>query len=138
MYKLLFRPLLFLLSAETAHSVTMGIFNVLVRIPLVGWLIKSSYSGSKNESINVAGLNFKNRVGLAAGFDKNAKYIDALARLGFGFIEVGTITPLPQEGNPKPRLFRLKKDKALINRMGFNNDGAKAVAERLKKKRDII
>jgi dihydroorotate dehydrogenase len=139
MYKLLFRPLLFLLPAETAHSVTMGIFNVLVRIPVVRWLIKNSYSGSKNQNINVAGLNFKNRVGLAAGFDKNAKHIDALSCLGFGFIETGTITPLPQSGNPKPRLFRLKKDKALINRMGFNNDGAKAVAERLrKKKRDII
>src|SRR5687767_9827692 len=139
MYKLLFRPLLFLLPAETAHSVTMGIFNVLVQIPGLKWLIKNSYAGSKNQNINVAGLNFKNRVGLAAGFDKNAKYIDGLACLGFGFIEIGTVTPLPQNGNPKPRLFRLKKDKALINRMGFNNDGAKAVAERLrKKKRDII
>src|SRR5215216_6789695 len=104
MYKLLFRPLLFLLPAETAHSVTMGIFNVLVQIPGAGWLIKNFYSVSKNQNINVAGLNFKNRVGLAAGFDKNAKHIDALAHLGFGFIEVGTVTPLPQKGNPTPRL----------------------------------
>lgn len=139
MYKLLFRPLLFLLPAETAHTVTMGIFNVISRIPLLNSLIESLYS-AKNSGITVSGLNLKNRVGLAAGFDKNAKYIDALGRLGFGSIETGTITPLPQPGNTKPRLFRLKKDKALINRMGFNNDGAKAVAERLrsKKRRDII
>jgi dihydroorotate dehydrogenase len=140
MYKLLFRPLLFLLPAETAHSVTMGIFNVIARTPLLGSFIEYLYSNkSKNQGINVAGLNFKNKVGLAAGFDKNAKYIDTLACLGFGFIEVGTVTPLVQRGNPMPRLFRLKKDEALINRMGFNNDGAKAVAERLRKKRrDII
>src|SRR4030095_8659802 len=113
---------------------------LFVQVPGVGWLIKNFYSTfSKNQHINIVGLNVSNRVGLAAGFDKNAKYIHALACLGFGFIEVGTVTPLPQNGNPKPRLFRLKKDKALINRMGFNNDGAKAVAERLRrKKRDII
>jgi dihydroorotate dehydrogenase len=78
-------------------------------------------------------LQFKNPIGLGAGFDKNAKYLRELETLGFGFVEVGTVTPLPQEGNSKPRLFRLPKDKALINRMGFNNDGAKAIAERLKK-----
>ena len=78
-------------------------------------------------------LEFKNPIGLGAGFDKNAKYLRELETLGFGFVEIGTVTPLPQEGNPKPRLFRLPKDKALINRMGFNNDGAKVVAERLKK-----
>jgi dihydroorotate dehydrogenase len=80
----------------------------------------------------MAGLKFKNPVGLGAGFDKNAKYLRELEALGFGFIEIGTVTPLPQAGNDKPRLFRLPKDKALINRMGFNNDGVKAVAERLK------
>ena len=139
MYKLLFRPLLFLLPAETAHSVTMGILKVLIQIPFVGWLIKNAYSSPNNQNVNVSGLKFKNKVGLAAGFDKNAKYIDALACLGFGFIEIGTVTPLQQNGNPKPRLFRLKKDKALVNRMGFNNDGAKVVAERLKKKRpDVV
>ncbi len=139
MYKLLFRPLLFLLPAEAAHAVTMGIFNVITRIPFLKLLIKNSYSGEdKNQSVNIAGLNFKNRVGLAAGFDKNGKYINALACLGFGHIEVGTVTPLSQPGNPKPRLFRLKKDEALINRMGFNNDGAKAVAGRLKKKKQNI
>ena len=141
MYKLLFRPLLFLLPAETAHSVTMGAFKVIAKLPGLGGLIKYIYStADKSPDKDIAGLHFKNRVGLAAGFDKNAKYIDALACLGFGFIEVGTITPLPQDGNPKPRLFRLKKDNALINRMGFNNDGASAVAERLRKggNRDII
>src|SRR5258706_2732867 len=139
MYKLLFRPLLFLLPAEDAHAVTMGIFNVITRIPFLKLLIKNSYSGEdKNQSVNIAGLNFKNRVGLAAGFDKNGKYINALACLGFGHIEVGTVTPLSQPGNPKPRLFRLKKDEALINRMGFNNDGAKAVAGTLKKKKQKI
>ncbi len=81
----------------------------------------------------VFGLSFKNPVGLGAGFDKNAKYLRELECLGFGFIEIGTVTPLPQDGNEKPRLFRLPKDKALINRMGFNNDGVKVIAERLKK-----
>jgi len=78
-------------------------------------------------------MKFKNPIGLGAGFDKNAAYLRELETLGFGFVEIGTVTPLPQKGNPKPRLFRLPKDKALINRMGFNNDGVKAVAERLKK-----
>ena len=139
MYKLLFRPLLFLFSAENAHSVTMGILNVSIRVPVIGGLIKYFYSGNnKSRGIEVAGLHFKNRVGLAAGFDKNAKYVDALACLGFGFVEIGTVTPLPQPGNPRPRLFRLKKDEALINRMGFNNDGAKTIAERLRSKRTGI
>ena len=84
----------------------------------------------------VLGLIFKNRVGLGAGFDKNAKYLRELETLGFGFVEIGTVTPLPQDGNPRPRLFRLPKDKALINRMGFNNDGAQKIAERLKEWRE--
>jgi len=85
------------------------------------------------------GLNFKNSVGLAAGLDKNAKAIDAFSDMGFGFVEIGTVTPKPQAGNPKPRLFRLKKDQSLINRMGFNNDGVEVVKERLKKRKsDII
>ncbi len=84
------------------------------------------------------GLRFDNPVGLAAGFDKDAKYIDELALLGFGFIEIGTVTPLPQDGNAKPRLFRLPKDRALINRMGFNNEGVRAAAERLRKRKTKI
>lgn len=87
----------------------------------------------KNLSRNFFGLTFSNPVGLAAGFDKNAQYLPELWVLGFGFVEIGTVTPLPQEGNPKPRLFRLPKDKAIINRMGFNNDGATIVAERVKR-----
>lgn len=77
------------------------------------------------------GLHFSNCVGLGAGFDKNARYLEELETLGFGFVEIGTVTPLPQEGNERPRLFRLAKDKALVNRMGFNNDGATAIAGRL-------
>ena len=86
------------------------------------------------------GLQFKNPIGLAAGFDKNAAHIDALSTLGFGFIEVGTVTPRPQKGNPKPRLFRLPADQAIINRMGFNNDGTDAMVARLKAriKNDVI
>src|SRR3982751_598534 len=87
---------------------------------------------------HILGLKFKNPIGLAAGFDKNALLIDELACLGFGFIEIGTVTPKPQPGNDKPRLFRLPKDQALINRMGFNNDGVEAVALRLKKKNSGI
>ncbi|HEY6082256.1 MAG TPA: dihydroorotate dehydrogenase (quinone), partial [Chitinophagaceae bacterium] len=87
---------------------------------------------------NVFGLDFKNPIGLAAGFDKDAKYIDELACLGFGFVEIGTVTPLPQPGNEKPRLFRLPADEALVNRMGFNNEGAAAAAERLGKRRSNI
>jgi dihydroorotate dehydrogenase len=81
---------------------------------------------------SILNLQFSNRIGLGAGFDKNAKYLRELEILGFGFVEIGTVTPLPQEGNPKPRLFRLQKDKALINRMGFNNDGVKVIAERIR------
>ena len=98
-------------------------------------MIKKKYQ-PKNIITKAFGLTFKNPVGLAAGFDKNAIYLSELETLGFGFIEIGTVTPLPQKGNDKPRLFRLPKDKALINRMGFNNDGVKIVAERLRKWND--
>jgi len=91
--------------------------------------------GSKN-SFSQFGLTFKNRIGLGAGFDKNARYLRELEALGFGSVEIGTVTPKPQAGNDKPRLFRLPKDKALINRMGFNNDGVEVIAERLKKSRN--
>ena len=91
-----------------------------------------------NSEWSIGGLQFKNPVGLGAGFDKNAKWLRELECLGFGFVEIGTVTPLPQAGNDKPRLFRLPKDKALINRMGFNNDGVKLVAERLKKWRSEV
>jgi dihydroorotate dehydrogenase len=140
MYKIL-RTFLFLLDAEKAHGVTMKMLVTLSRFRLTRYFIKKIFKHeSKKLEIKVWGLTFKNPVGLAAGFDKNAEYIDALALLGFGFIEIGTVTPKSQDGNPRPRLFRLKKDEAIINRMGFNNKGVDAIIENLKaaKTKDII
>jgi dihydroorotate dehydrogenase len=97
-----------------------------------GKLIANNFKPKGNTQYSIYNIQFSNRVGLGAGFDKNAKYLRELECLGFGFVEIGTVTPLPQKGNDKPRLFRLPKDKALINRMGFNNDGVKVVAQRLK------
>ncbi len=136
MYKL-FRPLFFQLDPESAHyTVTNGLRKTL-KIWGMKKLFKSSFSmehpGLERE---VFGLKFKNPVGLAAGFDKNAEYIEEMACLGFGFIEVGTLTPRPQPGNVAPRMFRLKNDEALINRMGFNNKGVDVAATRLKHLRD--
>lgn len=139
MYSIL-RSLLFLLPAETAHYLTLNLLKFFLKIPLMKTLVKCIFT-VKNPALKrvVFGLKFPNPVGLAAGFDKNAHYIDELACLGFGFIEIGTITPLPQDGNPLPRLFRLPKDKAIINRMGFNNAGVDAAVESLKKRKsDII
>lgn len=113
------RRVLFLLPPETAHVVALEGMRLLLRGPLAFWM-RSRVPNSPRE---VMGLTFPNPVGLAAGLDKNARYIDALGSLGFGFIEVGTVTPRPQPGNPKPRLFRLPKAQAIINRMGFNNLG---------------
>ncbi len=115
----LLRPLLFSLDPETAHEVTLKLLNV-ADISGLGKLI---YPAIKDKPLNVMGLSFKNPVGLAAGMDKNGDYITALAALGFGFVEIGTVTPRPQPGNPKPRLFRLPERQAIINRMGFNNLG---------------
>lgn len=125
------RPLLFLISPENAHQFTMKIMDALVAFPITGAIVKAMYK-TKTNPVTVAGITFPNKVGLAAGFDKNAKHTHTLAALGFGHIEVGTVTPLPQPGNDKPRLFRLPKDKALINRMGFNNQGVDVMADRLK------
>ncbi|MCB9251395.1 MAG: quinone-dependent dihydroorotate dehydrogenase [Flavobacteriales bacterium] len=135
----LIKFLLFFFSAERAHQFTMFTLKVLFKIPGGPWLIKT-LTGIKNNSapVEFAGLQFTNMVGLAAGFDKDAKYIDVLAALGFGYIEIGTLTPKPQSGNPRPRLFRLVKDEALINRMGFNNEGADAALFRLKKVKSNI
>ena len=113
------RRALFLLPAETAHEVALEGMHLFLRGPLGRWM-RSRVPDSPRE---VMGIRFPNPVGLAAGLDKNARYIDALGNLGFGFIEVGTVTPRPQPGNPAPRLFRLPKAKAIINRMGFNNLG---------------
>jgi dihydroorotate dehydrogenase len=115
----LLRPLLFALDAETAHEVTLKLLNAAY----MSGLSKLVYPSVSDKPVNVMGLTFKNPVGLAAGLDKNGDYIDALAALGFGFIEIGTVTPRPQSGNPKPRLFRLPEHQAIINRMGFNNLG---------------
>jgi dihydroorotate dehydrogenase len=134
MYKFL-RNILFLFPTEWVHYFSMNCLRILCSIDFIRKLIAKSYSPLANENLQseTCNLQFKNPVGLGAGFDKNAKYLRELEALGFGFIEIGTVTPLPQEGNEKPRLFRLPKDKALINRMGFNNDGVKVIAERLKK-----
>ena len=115
----LLRPLLFSLDPETAHEVTLKLLNT-ANATGIGRLI---YPTIQDKPVNVMGLDFKNPVGLAAGMDKNGDYIKALAALGFGFLEIGTVTPRPQPGNPKPRLFRLPEHQAIINRMGFNNLG---------------
>ena len=115
----LLRPFLFSLDPETAHEVTLKLLN-LAQTSGIGKLI---YPTIADKPVNIMGLNFKNPVGLAAGMDKNGDYISALDALGFGFLEIGTVTPRPQPGNPKPRLFRLPEHQAIINRMGFNNLG---------------
>ena len=131
MYSLL-RNLLFKMEAEQAHYFSMNLLRAACSIGPVRKIISKCFTPSRPELIrNVFGLPFRNPVGLGAGFDKNAVYLRELESLGFGFVEIGTVTPLPQAGNEKPRLFRLPADKALINRMGFNNDGVKVIRERL-------
>ena len=133
MYKLL-RSILFWFDAEDVHYFAMNILSFFCSFPFIKKILKNQFTPSNSDfTKKVFGLTFSNPVGLAAGFDKNAKYLEELDALGFGFVEIGTVTPLPQPGNPKPRLFRLPKDKALINRMGFNNEGAKAAANRIEK-----
>jgi len=133
MYKSVLKPLLFRLSPEKAHYFTVDLLKFSLAIPGVKWLFKKMYSVEhKSLERNFLGLKFKNPVGLAAGFDKDGKFYDAISHLGFGFIEIGTVTPLGQSGNPQPRLFRLPKDRGLINRMGFNNEGVDALVKRLK------
>ncbi|MFZ2314314.1 MAG: quinone-dependent dihydroorotate dehydrogenase [Gammaproteobacteria bacterium] len=127
MYSLL-KYILFKLNPETAHQLSLILLSIAHRLGLTHF-----FKTPINNPIMLMGISFPNKIGLAAGLDKNADYLSALASLGFGFIEVGTITPKPQAGNPKPRLFRLIKEKALINRMGFNNKGMDYVANRLEK-----
>lgn len=126
----LFRRLLFSLEPETAHYLTMDLLQLGARIPGLAALWKVQANHGK--PVEMAGLQFPNRVGLAAGFDKNGQWIPELASLGFGHIEIGTVTPKPQPGNPSPRLFRIKQDEALLNRLGFNNQGVSAMAGKLK------
>lgn len=133
MYKTLIRPLLFRFDPEKIHHFTFSSLRFLNTIPGMPSAIKTAYNlNDPRLEREVFGLKFKNPVGLAAGLDKDATLYKQLANLGFGFIEIGTLTPKPQEGNPKKRLFRLRKDKAIINRMGFNNGGVKAAVERLR------
>ena len=138
-YRLLVKPLLFLIAPEQAHDVVASGLRFLMKIPGLSALISGIY-GYSNPRLarTVFGIHFPNPVGLAAGFDKNAKLIDEFAALGFGFIEVGTVTPKGQEGNPTPRLFRLPEDEALINRMGFNNEGLEAMKKRLLARRSKV
>src|SRR5215216_2223850 len=131
MYKFI-RNILFLFPTEWVHYFSMNCLRILCSIDFIKNLLSSNFTPKGDLEFESWNLEFQNRVGLGAGFDKNAKYLRELEALGFGFIEIGTVTPLPQEGNDKPRLFRLPKDQALINRMGFNNDGVEVVAERLK------
>ena len=131
MYKFL-RNFLFLFPAEAVHHVTMSLMITLCRIRLIRRILGSLFVVSDPSLVReIFGITFKNPVGLGAGFDKNAKYLTALECLGFGHVEIGTVTPKAQPGNEKPRLFRLKKDLALVNRMGFNNEGADQIAKRL-------
>ena len=132
MYNVL-RRILFFFPPEWVHYFSMNCMKLLCSTGFTRKLLALIFS-VKNPRLKTTllGLEFKNPVGLGAGFDKNAKYLRELEALGFGFVEIGTVTPLPQDGNDKPRLFRLPADKALINRMGFNNDGVKVIAERLK------
>ena len=128
------RFILFLFSPEKAHKISVTLIKIILRIPLLRLLLAKEVVHEKL-AVNLFGLTFKNPVGLAAGFDKDAQFFNEMGALGFGFVEIGTVTPLPQEGNPKPRLFRLKSDAAIINRMGFNNEGVTAVAKRLAKRK---
>jgi dihydroorotate dehydrogenase len=140
MYKNLIRPILFLFDPEKIHHFTFSFLKFIFKIPGVSYLIKNTYQiNDKRLERQMFGLTFKNPVGLAAGFDKNAVLYNELANFGFGFVEIGTLTPKAQTGNPKKRLFRLKEDSGLINRMGFNNIGVEAAVLNLKKnKGDVL
>ncbi|MCE7865035.1 MAG: quinone-dependent dihydroorotate dehydrogenase [Bacteroidetes bacterium CHB5] len=139
MYKSLIRPFLFLFAPESIHHFIFSFLRIVTKIPGVHSMLTSAFE-IKDKKLNrtLFGITFSNPVGLAAGFDKDAKLIDELASFGFGFIEIGTLTPKPQPGNDKPRLFRLPADQALINRMGFNNGGVEAAVERLKKRKSRV
>ncbi len=139
MYKSLFKPYLFKLDPEKAHYLTFDLLKIGLRNALGRAIFKGiyNYENPKLEK-KLFGLTFKNPVGLAAGLDKDAKAFNELACLGFGFIEIGTLTPKPQLGNEKPRLFRLPKDEALINRMGFNNEGVDAAVARLRNRKTSV
>ena len=139
MYKELLRPLLFQIDPEKVHNYSYTVLRTAFKLPLSAKVAENLYCvKSPKLEREVFGLKFPNPVGLAAGFDKNARLVDEFSHLGFGFIEIGTVTPRPQPGNDKPRLFRLPADQAIINRMGFNNQGADTAAHRLKYRKSNI
>ena len=139
MYKQLIRPILFCFDPEKVHYFTFSLIRFLSKIPGVSLIFKAIYEvNDPRLEREVFGLKFKNPVGLAAGFDKDAKLYKELSNFGFGFIEIGTVTPIAQDGNPKIRLFRLKEDAAIINRMGFNNGGVQEAVERLKFNANVL
>lgn len=140
MYKSIIRPILFSFDAEKVHHFSFKSIKFMFKLPFVKSIFKSLYSVDDSRlEREVFGLKFKNPVGIAAGFDKDARIIDELSCMGFGFIEIGTLTPVGQPGNDKPRLFRVPQDQSVINRMGFNNEGAENAIERLKaRKTDVL
>ena len=134
-----FRSLLFSLSAETAHRLTLGLLRLFCLLPGSLWLLRLLFSiDDPRLRLRVLGLDLSSPIGLAAGLDKDAEVFEGFSALGFGFVEVGTVTALAQPGNPRPRLFRLPRDRALVNRMGFNNHGAEAAARHLARPRRSI
>jgi len=137
MYSLL-RKIFFLFEPEQAHYMAMNRLKAIAGTSVGKKMVVALSAPDKDKNLETRFLNMvmKNPIGLGAGFDKNALYLNELEALGFGFVEIGTVTPLPQDGNPQPRLFRLPKDKALINRMGFNNEGADVITERLRQWRE--
>ena len=139
MYRSFLRPLLFRWKPETAHGITVGLLKAVLALPFVPRLFRRLFViDDPALEREVFGLRFKNPVGLAAGFDKDARLVDAMASLGFGFVEIGTVTPFAQAGNPKPRLFRLSADESLINRLGFNNHGVERAARNLARRKSGI
>ncbi len=139
MYKQLIRPILFCFDPEKVHYFTFSTIKLLSKIPGFSGLFRALYEVKDSRlETEVFGLKFKNPVGLAAGFDKNAVLYKELSNFGFGFIEIGTLTPKAQDGNPKKRLFRLREDSAIINRMGFNNGGVEEAVLRLKKNNGVL
>lgn len=131
-YTSIIRPILFRFKAETAHEIGIRLLKTGLSTQFLSNIFEKKYSADVFDGLERFGLNFQNPIGIAAGFDKNGKVVNQLAALGFGHVEVGTVTFNPQKGNPKPRMFRLSDDQALINRLGFNNEGAVAIAKRLK------
>ncbi len=139
MYKHLIRPILFRFNGENAHNITFSALNILKHIPFAGNVTRMMFQKDTPElTRELFGLTFKNPVGLAGGLDKNGEYYNEMANFGFGFVEIGSLTPEPQDGNPKPRLFRVAQDRAIINRMGINNKGVKNAVEHLRKERPEV